>query len=232
MADNETQRKYPRIPTSNWWELRRRFAQSLPKTVDEDYLQSVLGLQNRRSAANLIAPLRAVGLIDEEGRPTDRGNDWRSDDHYAKVCKQIVDEVYPSGLRDAFPPPKPSLDGVKGWFSRNAKVGESTAVAMASLYLLIAEGDALASRATVKEKPASGPARPPKAASNRSKPSKGETTQKTEIDLGEVKPPAAVNDHRLPSLHIDVQIHIAADASPDQIDAVFESMAKHLYQRG
>jgi hypothetical protein len=31
-----------------------------------------------------------------------------------------------------------------------------------------------------------------------------------------------------PSLHIDVQIHIASDASADQIDKIFESMAKHF----
>ncbi len=34
-----------------------------------------------------------------------------------------------------------------------------------------------------------------------------------------------------PSLHIDIQIHIAADAKAEQIDQVFASMAKHLYGR-
>ena len=33
-----------------------------------------------------------------------------------------------------------------------------------------------------------------------------------------------------PSLHIDIQIHIASDASTDQIDQIFASMAKHLYK--
>ncbi|SFK14006.1 hypothetical protein SAMN03159338_3366 [Sphingomonas sp. NFR04] len=32
-----------------------------------------------------------------------------------------------------------------------------------------------------------------------------------------------------PNLHIDVQVHISADASLDQIDQIFASMAKHLY---
>jgi len=36
----------------------------------------------------------------------------------------------------------------------------------------------------------------------------------------------------LPTMHIDVQIHIAADAKPDQIDQIFASMAKHLYGKG
>jgi hypothetical protein len=34
-----------------------------------------------------------------------------------------------------------------------------------------------------------------------------------------------------PDLHIDVQIHISADASTEQIEAVFASMARHLYER-
>jgi hypothetical protein len=32
-----------------------------------------------------------------------------------------------------------------------------------------------------------------------------------------------------PSVHIDVQIHISPEASPDQIDQIFKSMARHLY---
>lgn len=34
-----------------------------------------------------------------------------------------------------------------------------------------------------------------------------------------------------PSLHINVEIHIAPDASLAQIDQIFDSMAKHLYQQ-
>ena len=30
-------------------------------------------------------------------------------------------------------------------------------------------------------------------------------------------------------LHINIQVHIAADATSDQVDAIFSSMAKHLY---
>jgi glycine cleavage system regulatory protein len=32
-----------------------------------------------------------------------------------------------------------------------------------------------------------------------------------------------------PALHIDIQIHISPEASADQIDQIFASMAKHLY---
>jgi len=34
---------------------------------------------------------------------------------------------------------------------------------------------------------------------------------------------------QLPSIHIDIQIHISSDSKSEQIDQVFASMAKHLY---
>lgn len=36
---------------------------------------------------------------------------------------------------------------------------------------------------------------------------------------------------QMPGLHIDIQVHIDASASPEQIDQVFSSMARHLYGR-
>ena len=41
---------------------------------------------------------------------------------------------------------------------------------------------------------------------------------------------APVESNR-PDLHIDIQVHIDATASPEQIDFIFASMAKHLYGR-
>lgn len=43
-----------------------------------------------------------------------------------------------------------------------------------------------------------------------------------------VAPPKSI-ESPTPTLHIDFQVHIAADAPPEQIDQIFESMAKHLY---
>lgn len=43
-----------------------------------------------------------------------------------------------------------------------------------------------------------------------------------------VAPPQNI-ESPVPALHIDVQVHISAEASESQIDKIFESMAKHLY---
>ena len=49
-----------------------------------------------------------------------------------------------------------------------------------------------------------------------------------------VSPPAegitTPSQQATPSLHIDIQVHISPDATTDQIDQIFASMAKHLYK--
>jgi hypothetical protein len=45
-------------------------------------------------------------------------------------------------------------------------------------------------------------------------------------DLKELERPGLSNQ---PSVHIDFQIHISPEASPEQIDQIFASMRRHLY---
>lgn len=43
-------------------------------------------------------------------------------------------------------------------------------------------------------------------------------------------PPQNKTNKNIP-IHIDLQIHISPEASPDQIDKVFQSIAKHIYDK-
>ena len=182
--------------------------------------QSVLGLTSAASAGNLIGPLRILGLIDDEGQPTDRAFAWREDESYKQICEDMLTDVYTDALRSAFPDPSPvDSSSVANWFRRNTGVGQSAALGMAALYTLISVGDpeagrinasAAASKKDVAKKAATKPQ--PKTAA---RPRRGETTD----------PPSRIE----PVLNINVQIHISSDASPDQIDQIFKSMAEHLY---
>ena len=100
-------RTYPNIPESNWWALRRRFQQTMPREVDASYLATVLDI-SEAAAGNVTGPLRAVGLIDENGRPTDVALAWRDDEQYRQVTIAMLESVYPQGLRDAAPPRTPT----------------------------------------------------------------------------------------------------------------------------
>lgn len=221
MADETTRRSYPRLPAKNWWALRDRFRQSVPRQVDSDYLQSVLGLSSTASASNLIGPLRTLGLIDDDGHPTQRAQDWRLDDTYAGVCAEMLSDVYPDSLRSAFPEPWTDAVGVTAWFSRNTGSGQGAATGMASLYTLISQADSEGGRAVVTAgaagKRKAAPRKPP-AGRTTPAPSKNSDT----ATGGRSRRPE-------PEVNINVQIHISSEASAEQVDQIFESMARHLY---
>ncbi len=222
MADAATKKSHPKLPAKNWWMLRERFKRSVPQTVDADYLQSVLNLSTPGSAANLIGPLRTVGLIDDEGSPTDRALDWRDDSAYPAVCEAIVADVYPDSLRSAFPEPAKDTEGVVNWFSRNTGAGTSASRAMAGFYTLLAEADP-SQRAP---KPNEAPKKEPNArASSKSKPSRAKGAAATKNDLDR-------STRTDPEVNLSLQIHIDPSASAEQIDQVFKSMAVHLYGGG
>lgn len=224
---NEKRVSYPSIPVKNWWDLRRKFIQAPPRQITPGYLASVLGI-SEAAGKNLIPPLRAVGLIDDDGKPTPLANDWRNEEHYPDVCKTIRENIYPPELLDAFPGPNPDRDAVVSWFSRSTGTGEAAAKKMAAFYLLLCEADPSTQDAVVK------------AQSGRKVKLRKPTTKELIADsaskpndyaLPEDPKVYSKSEVKLPSVHIDIQIHIAADARPEQIDQIFASMAKHLYGR-
>jgi uncharacterized protein DUF5343 len=235
MADRKS---YPSIPMKTWWDLRRRFRTSPPGKVDADYLQSVLGVQEGQ-AKNLVSPLTSVGLIDDAGKLTDLAIDWRDDATYAQACQKILEDVYPQALRDAFPPPNPERSAVENWFARNVKVGTNAARKMATTYLLVVAADPAGETA---QPTTNGAARTP-APKRTSAAPRASSGRRAGQDAGQAAaanaaaanaaastpPPAAGGDG--PSVHVDVQVHISPDATSDQIDAIFASMAKHLYAK-
>jgi hypothetical protein len=208
---------YPAIPAKHWWTLRERFKQSLPTAVTAPYLAGALGMETKSAKTNIIPSLVMMGIIDEDGKPTDRAVKWRDDSEYREACREIRGEVYPQDLLDAFPGPSIDRPRLETWFARNMGVGEKAARRFALVYELLATA-----RIPEQRKKAKTPAKP-KAATKRSRSkSAPEETPATEGQ----KPPVSAGAG--PSLHIDIQIHISPDAKEDQIDQIFASMAKHL----
>lgn len=229
----EGKKTYPMISTGAWWKLRDQFQKTLPGNVSRSYLATVLGMEER-SAGNLLGPFRTIGIIDDDGKPTERANHWRFDDDYRAVCQAMLQEVYPEELRHAVSTPSANREGAIRWFMRSASVGRAGATKMATTYELIAESD-----------PATRIALQPARASRSKQPKTRSKTKKLpNTASGDPAPAPATSDPAAlgggavtsprsegPALHIDLQIHIAADASAEQIDQIFASMAKHLYKR-
>lgn len=80
---------YPMLSANNWWNIRKKFKQTIPGTVTASYLSSVLNMQERSATNNIMPYLRQLGIIDAEGKTGERAKLWRDDIDYPKVCDEI-----------------------------------------------------------------------------------------------------------------------------------------------
>jgi Family of unknown function (DUF5343) len=231
MAERQTRRSYPIIPRKFWSDLRLRWKQSPPTQVTVSYLETAFGL-GRKNASNFMPQLGALGLI-EDGRLTPLAHEWRLDESYPEARQKILDRVYPQELREAQPCDNIDPERLAAWFTRNTGTGEGAGHNMARLYTLICRGEDAGSREDAQTR-TSGRAVPvrrsqkPRASTRQDQPSSGPTA----IDARPHDGTASVTPRRHqvggPSVHLDIQIHIAADTRAEQIDQIFESMARHL----
>lgn len=222
MADEK--RQYPLLAVGTWWKLREKFRQSIPGILTDNYLATILSIDPNSARNNIIPNLRIIGLIDDEGKTNQElAKAWRDDGHYPEVCKNIFEKVYPRELADAVHAPSENREAVERWFSINTGLGVSAIKKMSAFYIMLSEAD-------VSKKP--------------DKKQKEPSLKKTKIiptKLEQTKPPPAtitehhtgtqLTSHDFPSINIRLEIHISSDASPDQIDKIFESMAKHIYKK-
>ena len=223
----ETKKSFPMLPVAHWWALRKKFKQTIPNTVNQSYLAGVLKMEAQSARANVLPYLKTLGIIDAEGKTTERAKLWRDDSRYATVCKDILKEVYPQTLLDSVTDASQRQEAER-WFSHDTGSGEAAVARMAVLYCVLLEADA---------------SKQPEEKVGRARPDKKPAKTTAVVEAEKVERPASVgtsnstadnakNQPQIPGININLEIHISADSSADQIDTIFKSMAKHIYQRG
>ena len=219
------------LPVGSWWTLRKKFKQSIPGVVTDNYLATVLGMSVESVRANVLPFLKPIGIIDDEGRTTERAKLWRDDGHYPEVCKAIAAKVYPKELIDAVPNPRDNRDAAKRWFANHTGSGDSACSRMAALYTVLIEADPATQPDGKSTKPKDRTQK--KNLTKVSAPSKAVKLARSvpAPQPASLTPPSAIRNEG-PDVSINLQIHISADASPDQIEQMFAAMAKHIYKRG
>jgi len=216
---DEQKKTYPVIPAKHWWTLRERFKQSIPGNITPRLLATVLGMQEKSARSNIIPSLVMMGIIDQEGKPTERATRWRDDLEYPEVCREIRSELYPQELLDAAPGPTVDRPAVERWFAATTGLGTVAVNRCAVVYELL-------TTATLPQKRERSP-RPAKPKSAVTRKAKSSISDEPAIRQEEALASLAI----APSIHIDIQVHISPDAKPDQIDQIFASMAKYLRRR-
>ena len=215
---------YPQMPTKWWWDLREQFKRVMPSgKVTDSYLASVLNLQISSAKSVAIPAFKLLGIINSDGTLNDnRARVWRDNEQYSLVCQEIVQELYPQELRDAFPEPsEDNRNSVRQWFARKTGVGDRAANKMTTFYLMLNEANP-----SIQPKPSKPKARrvPEERAKRKEKLEAKVTPDMKSSEANSIIP----RELKEPSLNINIEIHISSDASETQIDKIFESMAKHL----
>lgn len=225
MADLE--RSFPKIAESSWRGLRNLFKQKVPSVVSPTYLASALNMSAESAKGNLINPFIKIGILDESGKPSDLAYEWRDDSKYAKVCEVILNKIYPQELRDLYHSNSSDKAAIASWFMTYCRCGEPAARMYATFYKLLLAADLSEIEVTTRKKTTkldTGLPRPSK--------DKKENTVLTPMnstdDMPIKEPHQKHQTGSLPQLHINIQLHISPESTPDQIDKIFESMSKHL----
>jgi hypothetical protein len=159
----------------------------------------------------LVGVLKFIGLIDQSGIPTANWNAYRGANHRIVLGEAIrtgyadLYAVYP----DAHARTNTELQHV---FSTSSSAGQQVVSKTVQTFKsLVEEADFPLNAAPTETKMQSGPLHMPAA------------MQAPQIPQ--------VPSSGGPEVHIDIQIHISPESTAQQIDKIFESMAKHLYGR-
>jgi Family of unknown function (DUF5343) len=228
VAEQEIRKSLPTLPQSQWWALRRKFRQSIPGVVTDSYLATVLDMTPLSARTNVMPALRTMGIIDQSGKPTDRAKLWRDNESYKSVCQAIVKEIYPAELVDAVPTPWENEGKAEKWIANHTGTGTNASRKMAALYEVLLRADSNFEQKS-QEKTASK-----KDVGSTEK--KTATSKRTSPPIKRTAAAEAIEDKHSPqrkvppAINLNLQIHISADASADQIEQIFSSMSKHIYK--
>ena len=97
-------------------------------------------MKEESARINILPSLRSTGLIDEDGKPTDRAVKWRDDAQYKQVCDDIRKGVYPQELLDLASDSSADRDMIKSWFANHLQVGENASQKLSAFYFMLLEG--------------------------------------------------------------------------------------------
>ena len=181
-----------------------------PEKASNKWLQS--SGYTSSNDVSMINVLKFIGFVSNSRVPTDSWQAFRDRDNSRVVLATSIRKGY-SLLFEHFPDAfARSPEELSNFFRVNSTLGERATGLMVKTF------QALCSMADFSRASVNG------AESQEN----GNRLAQADSTAPLVAPPQHI-ESPTPTLHIDFQVHIAADAPPEQIDQIFESMAKHLY---
>ncbi|SIN83161.1 hypothetical protein SAMN05443247_00045 [Bradyrhizobium erythrophlei] len=204
---------YPYTPVTGKLKflLQKIRSTGIPPKLSAAHLKT-LGF-NSSNDPSMIGVMKFIGLVDGSGIPTPLWSEYRGQTHRAVLGKAIKQGY--SDLFALYPDANSrSLADLTHVFSTSSTGGEQVIKQTVGTFKALVDEAHFPSADTVSANILStGPLHTPAA------PSMAPTLPAQNTGAS---PPH-------PAVHIDIQIHISPESSSEQIDKIFESMAKHLY---
>ncbi len=183
----------------------------VPPNLTIRWLESI-GFKSKNDRS-ILAVIRQIRFIDDNNIPTEKWSKYRGLDH-KKVLAEGILEGY-ADLYSIYPDAhNRTNDELENYFSTKTPAAKQVVSATAATFKTLCELadfsttveiSALGNNSAIIEKPLAAISLP--------------------IENSTLSKP-----NFTPKVHIDIQIHITPEATPQQIDKIFESMAKHLYR--
>ena len=187
--------------------LQKIVSVRVPPRVSMDWLESV-GYTSSNDRAFPKA-LEFIGFLDSSRKPTERWTQYLDSRISGSVLADAIRESY-SPLYQVYPSAhQQSDDDLRNFFRPRSGAGDTTVSRTLNTFKMLcslADFDQEQVEESISED--------------------HDTEESTESQ--QVKSQVSTKSPT-PTLHINIQIHIPSDASPEQIDKIFSSMAKHLY---
>ncbi|MDD9957173.1 MAG: DUF5343 domain-containing protein [Anaerolineaceae bacterium] len=181
----------------------------VPDKVSGSWLRSV-GYTSSNDVA-IPRVLQFIDFVDASRKPTDKWMQYRSGSNSGKALAAAMKEGY-AALYQIHPDAHLlSVENLKSFFRERSTAGDLAVTRTANTF------KALCSLADFGESEDGKSA------------AKGQNAVGASVEQERFPHPHPAIQTPAPSLHIDIQIHIASDAGPEQIDQIFASMANHLY---
>lgn len=183
----------------------------VPNKVTTKWMESI-GYKSSNDRSMMVV-LQQIQFVDSSNVPTERWVSFRGANYRQVLADAIVNgyielfATYP----DAY---ARSNEELEGFFSTKSTAGKQVISKTVSTF------KALCDSADFSSLTINAPVSPSNA---------GKVNANLAIPLQQEQSGQG-NLPFTPKLHIDIQIHISPDATPQQIEQIFESMAKHIYR--
>ena len=180
----------------------------LPDKVNQRYLTS-MGFTSSNDRP-IIQIAKHLKFLDSSGAPTELWRGYRNRSAAKMLMAKAITGAY-SDLYKSYPQAQSVSDElIRNFISVNSSSSSTTATRAVRTFKSLCELAEFGGDASTTEEDGRPEGR---------------------FDSGTKPDVSRQSANSYPDVHIDVQTHIDSTASPEQIDQIFASMARHLYRR-